>query len=50
MVLTSDKSQEMKDLLEKEKKLHKEIHDDFEKITQKINDDFEKIKESKSTK
>ena len=40
----------MKDLLKKEKKLHEEIHDDFEKITQKINDDFEKIKQSKSTK
>ncbi len=48
--MISDKSKEMNDLLKKEKKLHKEIHDDFEKITQKINDDFEKIKQSKSMK
>jgi len=46
----SDKSKEMKDLMQKEKKLHKEISKDFEKITQKINDDFEKIKQSKSAK
>jgi hypothetical protein len=44
-----DKSKEMKDLIEKEKKLHREIKDDFKKISQKINDDFEKIKESKSS-
>ena len=47
--MASDKSEEMKKLVQKEKELHKEIHDDFEKISQKINDDFEKIKQSKST-
>ena len=39
----------MKDLVEKEKKLHKEIKADFKKISQKINDDLEKVKESKSS-
>ena len=38
----SDKSKEMRDLVQKEKKLHKEIKDDFKKISQKIDDDFEK--------
>ena len=36
-----DKSKEMKDLIQKEKKLHKEIRKDYEKISQKIDDDFE---------
>lgn len=44
-----DKSKEMKGLVEKEKKLHKEIKADFKKISQKINDDFEKVRESKSS-
>ena len=39
----------MKDLIQKEKKLHKEIKKDFKKISQKINDDFEKAKLSKSS-
>ena len=37
----------MKDLIRKEKKLHKEIREDFKKISQKINDDFEKVKKIK---
>jgi len=45
-----DKSKEMRDLVQKEKKLHKEIRKDFEKISQKINDDFEKVKKSKLSK
>ncbi|MCV0430217.1 hypothetical protein [Nitrosopumilus sp.] len=44
-----DKSEEMKTLIEKEKKLHKAIKDDYEKISQKINDDFEKALKSKSS-
>lgn len=36
----------MKILIQKEKKLHDEIQEDFKKISQKINDDFEKIKQS----
>lgn len=39
----------MNDLLQKEKKLHKEIRKDFKKISQKINADFDKIQESKSS-
>ena len=50
MLPNSDKSKEMTDLMQKEKKLHREIRKDFEKISQKINDDFEKIKQSKSSK
>ena len=38
----------MRDLIQKEKKLHKEIKEDFKKISQKINDDFEKVKQTKS--
>ncbi len=38
----------MKELLEKEKELHREIRADYKKISQKIDDDFEKIKKSKS--
>ena len=49
LVSNTDKSKEMKALLQKEKKLHKEIRADFKKISQKINDDFEKVKQSKST-
>jgi len=45
---SADKSKEMKDLVQKEKDLHKEIREDFKKISQKINDDFEKVKQSKS--
>ncbi len=33
----------MNDLLQKEKKLHKEIRKDFKRISQKINADFDKI-------
>lgn len=40
----------MKDLLQKEKNLHKEIHDDYDKLSQKIDDDFEKVRQSKSLK
>lgn len=40
----------MSDLLQKEKKLHKDIHADYKKISQKINDDFEKAKKLKSQK
>ena len=43
-----DQSKEMKNLLQKEKKLHKEIHSDYEKISQKINDDLDKIKKAKN--
>jgi len=46
---TTDKLKEMKDLVQKEKELHKEIRADFKKISQKINDDFKKVKESKSS-
>ena len=38
----------MKELLEKEKELHREIRADYKKISQKIDDDFEKVKKSKS--
>ena len=48
--MTSEQSKEMKKLLQKEKTLHKEIHDDFEKISQKIDEDFERVKQSKSPK
>jgi len=44
----SDKSKEMKILIQKEKELHRQIRADFNKISQKINDDFEKVKQSKS--
>ena len=37
----------MRELLQKEKELHKEIRADYKKISQKIDDDFEKIKKSK---
>ena len=49
-MLTSntDKSKEMRELLQKEKELHKEIRADYKKISQKIDDDFEKVKKSKS--
>ncbi|MBT8252033.1 MAG: hypothetical protein KJO99_04285 [Nitrosopumilus sp.] len=50
MLSEVDKSKEMKELIQKEKKLHKAIKADFNKISQKINDDFEKVKESKSSK
>lgn len=40
----------MKELIQKEKTLHKEIHDDYEKISNKINEDIEMIKKSKSSK
>ncbi len=43
-----EKSKEMKELLQKEKELHKEIHNDYKKLSKKIDDDFEKIKQSKS--
>jgi hypothetical protein len=48
--LTVDKSKEMRGLIQKEKKLHKEIRADFKKISQKINDDFEKVRQTKSMK
>jgi len=44
-----DEPKEMNDLLQKEKKLHKEIHKDFKRISQKINAYFDKIQESKSS-
>ncbi len=37
----------MRELLQKEKELHKEIRADYKKISQRIDDDFEKIKKSK---
>ena len=46
----TDKSKEMRGLIQKEKKLHKEIRADFKKISEKINEDFKKVKESKSSK
>jgi len=46
----TDKSKEMSNLLQKEKKLHKDIRADYKKISQKINDDFEKAKKLKSQK
>jgi len=45
----TDKSKEIRELLQKEKELHKEIRADFKKISKKINDDFEKVKQSKSS-
>jgi len=48
--LLTDKSKEMRGLIQKEKKLHKEIRADFKKISEKINEDFKKVKESKSSK
>ena len=45
-----DKSKEMKELLQKEKELHKEIRNDYKKLSKKIDDDFEKVKQSKSQK
>jgi len=48
-LLPSEKSKEMKDLVQKEKELHKEIRADFKKISQKINDDFKKVMQSKSS-
>ena len=50
MASNIDKSKKMKELFQKEKELHQEIHDDYEKISKKINDDFEMIKKSKSLK
>ena len=44
----TDKSKEMKELLQKEKELHKEIRADYKRISQKIDDDFEQVKKSKS--
>ncbi|MBA4718595.1 MAG: hypothetical protein HRO68_05695 [Nitrosopumilus sp.] len=49
MLDSTDKSKEMKKLLQKEKELYKEIRADFKKISQKINDDFEKVKQAKSS-
>ena len=48
MTSNTDKSKEMRELLQKEKKLHKEIRADYKKISQKIDDDFDEIKKSKS--
>ncbi len=45
-----DKLKIMKNLVEKEKMLHKEIKSDFKKISQKINDDFDMVKKSKLEK
>jgi len=42
------KVKRMQDLLKKEKKLHKEIHQDYEKISEKITDDFDKIQKLKT--
>lgn len=41
-------SKEMNALLNKERELHQEIHDDFNKITEKIHHDFEQIRKEKS--
>ena len=43
-----EKLKEMKELLAKEKMLHKEIRSDYKKISKKIDDDFKMIKKSKS--
>ncbi|EIJ66189.1 hypothetical protein BD31_I1704 [Candidatus Nitrosopumilus salaria BD31] len=48
MMAKSNKTKEMKILIQKERELHKQIRADFDKISQKINDDFEKVKQSKS--
>ncbi len=40
----------MRELLQKEKELHKEIRADYNKILQKIDYDFEKAKKLKSLK
>lgn len=45
-----DKSKEMKELIQKEKQLHKDIRSDFKKITSKINEDIELVKKSKLIK
>ncbi len=45
MLSISNKSKEMRDLILKERKLYKEIKEDFKKI----NDDFEKAKQTKSS-
>ncbi len=42
------KVKRMQDLLKKEKKLHKEIHQDYKKISEKITDDFDKIQKLKT--
>ena len=47
MLTNHDKSKEMRILVQKERKLHKEIREDFKKIGQRIDDDFEEIKKSK---
>jgi hypothetical protein len=40
----------MRDLLQKEQELHREIRADYKKISQKINDDFENARKLKSQK
>jgi len=45
---TTLKVKRMQDLLKKEKKLHKEIHQDYKKISEKIIDDFDKIQKLKT--
>lgn len=52
MLLASntDKAKEMKELLQKEKELHKEIRADYKKISQIIDEDFQKAKQLKSSK
>ena len=40
-------SNRIKDLLKKEKQLHKEIRKDYKKITEKINLDFDQIQKSR---
>ncbi|MBS3926589.1 MAG: hypothetical protein KGZ34_07875 [Nitrosarchaeum sp.] len=42
------KVKRMQDLLKKEKKLHKEIRQDYKKISEKIINDFDKIQKSKT--
>ena len=48
LLVIFDEFKEMNDLLQKEKKLDKEIQKDFKRISQKINAYFDKIRESKS--
>ena len=40
----------MRDLLKKEKELHKEIRKDYKKISEKINHDFAQMRKSKTKK
>lgn len=50
ILLPTDKSEEMKIFMQKEKNYMRQSIKILKKISQKINDDFEKINQSKSDK